>query len=417
MKPNVYLFNPTCELAVANGSANFMASAKLRRFEDELSTLPGILAQSNDLVIVDRQPSRQFIDQLENAGFLPPLYRPMENILSDPSCMPDKIGFLFPWGWSPSAHKLMQPFKSICSSDFLNSPVAEWQEIQHELYSRRSSLDILTRIITNNNFCNVLTLNDLPEICTNHNDILRLQQKWGKVVVKAPWSASGRGLQVLRPNEYNQTNRQVISGILKQQGYVVTGPWHNKELDLSFQFFSFGNGRIEYKGLTSFSTDLAGHYLSNFIQEFPTDLNPEIEEFLKQNIPEIKNALQETLIISDYSSRYYGWLGVDAMIFRSDQGDLIFHPCLEINCRFTMGAVALSLRNHVAEYSNGEFRITHGKNGDFFEFCREMTKKEPMILDDGRIVAGFLPLTPVLPDCSFAAYLRAKRKNEISRNK
>ena len=71
----------------------------------------------------------------------------------------------------------------------------------------------------------------------------------------------------------------------------------------------------------------------------------------------------------------------------------------------------------MAEYSNGEFRLTHGKNGDFFEFCREMTKKEPLILDDERIVAGFLPLTPVLPDCSFGAYLRAKRKNEISRNK
>ena len=254
MKPNVYLFNPTCELAVANSSANFMASANLRRFEDELSTLPGILAQPNDLVIVDRQPPQQFKDQLESAGFLPPLYRPMENFLSDPSFMPDEIGFLFPWGWSPSAHKLLHPFKSACSFDFLNSPVADWHEIHRELYSRRSSLDILTGIITNSNLCNILTLNDLPEICTNHDDIIRLQQKWGQVVVKAPWSASGRGLQVLRPNEYNQTNRQVISGILKQQGYVVAGPWHNKVFDLSFQFFSFGNGRIEYKGLTSFST-------------------------------------------------------------------------------------------------------------------------------------------------------------------
>ena len=415
MKPNVYLFNPTCELAVANGSANFMASAKLRRFEDDLSTLPGILAQPNDLVIVDRQPSRQFIDQLESAGFIPPLYRPKENILSDPSCMPDEIGFLFPWGWCPSAHKLLQPFKSACSSDYLTSPVAEWQEIQRELYSRRSSLDILTGIITNSNLCNILTLNDLPEICIRHDDIIRLQQKWGKVVVKAPWSASGRGLQVLRPNEYNRTNRQVISGILKQQGYVVAGPWHNKELDLSFQFFSFGNGRIEYKGLTSFSTDLAGHYLSNFIQEFPTDLTPEIEEFLKQNIPDIKNALQETIIRSDYSSRYYGWLGVDAMIFRSDQGDLKFHPCLEINCRFTMGAIALKLRDQLAEGTVGDFKILHGKVGYFSEYCRVMRLNEPLISENGKIAEGFIPLTPACPDCSFGAFLRVTRKNEITK--
>jgi len=413
MKPNIYLFNPTCELAVANGSANFMASAKLRLFEEDLSTLPGILAQPNDLVIADRQPSQQFIDKLECAGFLPPLYRTMENFLSDPSCIPDEIGFLFPWGWSPSAHKLLQPFKSACSSDFLNSPVAEWHEIQRELYSRRSSLDILTGIITNGNLCNVLTLNDLPEICTNNDDIVRLQQKWGQVVVKAPWSASGRGLQVLRPNEYNQTNRQVISGILKQQGYVVAGPWHKKVFDLSFQFFSFGNGNIEYKGLTSFSTDRAGHYVSNNIQEFPPNLNPEIEEFLKQNIPDIKNALQETIIRSDYSSRYYGWLGADSMIFRSDQGDLKFHPCLEINCRFTMGAIALKLRDQLAEGTFGDFKILHGKAGYFSEYCREMTLNEPLISENGKIAEGFIPLTPACPDCSFGAFLRVTRKNEI----
>ena len=411
MKPNVYLFNPTCELAVANSSANFMASANLRRFEDELSTLPGILAQPNDLVIVDRQPPQQFKDQLESAGFLPPLYRPMENFLSDPSCIPDEIGFLFPWGWSPSAHKLLQPFKSACSSDFLNSPVAEWHEIQRELYSRRSSLDILTGIITNGNLCNVLTLNDLPEICTNHDDIIRLQQKWGQVVVKAPWSASGRGLQVLRPNEYNQTNRQVISGILKQQGYVVAGPWHNKVFDLSFQFFSFGNGNIEYKGLTSFSTDRAGHYVSNNIQEFPPDLNPEIEEFLKQNIPEIKNALHDTLNRSNYSSDYYGWIGADAMIFRSDQGDLKFHPCLEINCRFTMGAVALSLRDHLASGSTGKFRISQGTEGQFQQFCREKAKKESIIVESGKIIHGFLPLTPYLPNSHFGAFMSIRSNN------
>ena len=412
MNPDIYYFNPTCELAVANGSPNFMASAKLRGFEYELSTLPGILAQPKDLVIVDRQPTQQFIDQREGAGFLIPAYRTIDDLLSDQSFLSAEKSFLFPWGWSPSAHNLLQPFKSVCSSDFLNSPVSEWKEIHRELYSRKSSLDILSRITANNNSHILLTSNDLPGICNDHDAIIRLQQKWGKVVVKAPWSASGRGLQVLRSNEYNQTNRQVISGILKQQGYVVVGPWHDRVLDLSFQFFSFGNGNIEYKGLTSFSTDQTGHYAGNYIQEFPPDLAQEIDAFLKQNITEIQTGIQAVLIKSDYSTDYYGWFGVDAMIFRSAKGDLKFHPCLEINCRFTMGAIALSLRDHLAEGSNGEFKILYGKAGYFYEYCREMRKKEPLLSGHGKIVTGFLPLTPARRDCSFGAYLRVRRNNE-----
>ncbi|MEI6141924.1 MAG: hypothetical protein WCP85_21815, partial [Mariniphaga sp.] len=238
-----------------------------------------------------------------------------------------------------------------------------------------------------------------------HEQIIALQQRWGKIVVKAPLSSSGRGLQVLRPNEYNQTNRQVISGFLKQQGFVMCEPWHQKVLDLSFQFFSFGNGKIEYRGLTTFSTDPKGHYTGTYIQELPPKLQPELKEFLDQNLPELERSLLQVLSLSDYSTYYYGWLGIDALIFKSENGKLKIHPCLEINCRFTMGAIALRLRDHLSECSTGEFRIMHGKEGDFEQYCSDMKIKEPMIVDNGKLVKGFLSLTPPLPNCVFGAWI------------
>ena len=412
MKPDIYLFNPTCELAVANCSVNYMAPAQLRKFENELSTLPWILASSQDIILVDKVPSQQFTDQLETAGFSHPIFQPLESALSDTTFISAEKGFLFPWGWSPAAHKLLSPLKPGCCPDFINSPVAEWHDVHCELYSRKSALTILERIINEYHLGNILSLTDIPEICTSHEQIIALQHKWGKVVVKAPWSSSGRGLQILRPNEYNQTNHQVITGYLKQQGFVIVEPWHNKILDLSFQFFSFGNGKIEYRGLTTFSTDHSGRYIGNYLQELPPDLTPELKEFLSENLDEVKLALTKKLTFSDYSTGYYGWFGVDALIFRSPDGKLKFHPCLEINCRFTMGAVALNLRNHLREQSVGEFRITHGKEGDFAQFCEEMTCKEPLIADSGNIVSGFLPLTPPLPDNSFGAYLSIKKMKE-----
>ena len=408
MKPDIYFFNPTCELAVANGSANFMASAQLRQFENELSTLPWILARPEDIVLVDQLPPQQFTNQLESAGFRLPTFIRTEFGLTDPTFLGEEKGFLYPWGWSPAAHKLLSPLKSGCCSEFLNSPVADWRNVHRELYSRYSSLKILKKILENDISNNLLSINDLPEICTNHEQIIALQQKWGKIVVKSPLSSSGRGLQILRPNEYNQTNRQVITGFFRQQGYVVVEPWHNKVLDLSFQFFSQGNGTIEFRGLTSFSTDLAGRYIGNFIQELPLDLAPDVNEFLLQNISKIRDALHNTLIASNYSTNYYGWLGVDALIWKSTDGKLKFHPCLEINCRFTMGAIALSLRSHLAERSTGEFRIMHGKEGHFAQFCEEMSEKEPLIIDTGKIISGFLHVTPDSPESSFEAFISVK---------
>jgi hypothetical protein len=405
MKPDIYLFNPTCELAVANGSLNFMAPAQLRRFENELSTLPWILADRKDTVLVDQIPSQQFTDRLESAGFLLPAFRETRSSLSDNEFLSGQKGFLFPWGWSPAVHKLLSPLKSGCCPKFLNSPVAEWREIHHDLYSRKSALDVLQSITEQQISDQWLSCDDLPEICTNQEQIIALQQRWGKVVVKAPWSSSGRGLQILRQNEFNQTNRQVISGFLKQQGYVVVGPWHDKLLDLSFQFFSFGNGVIEYRGLTTFSTDQKGHYTGNFIRELPAGRPPELNEFIQQNIPAAEKVLKLALQASEYSTNYFGWLGVDALIWKSSDGKLKFDPCLEINCRFTMGAIALNIRRHLSELSSGEFRIMHGKEGQFAQFCAEMMKKDPLIIDNGKIVRGFLPLTPDSPGVLFGAWI------------
>jgi hypothetical protein len=281
-------------------------------------------------------------------------------------------------------------------------------DTHRELYSRKTALEVLKNILADCRSDDLLFFNDLPEICITHEQIIALQHRWGKIVVKAPWSSSGRGLQILRPNEYNQTNREVISGFLKQQGFVMCEPWHQKVLDFSFQFFSYGNGKIEYRGLTTFSTDPKGHYMGTFIQELPPKLQPELKEFLDHKLPELESSLLQVLSLSNYSTAYYGWLGVDALVYKSANGNLKVHPCLEINCRFTMGAIALYLRNHLAEGSSGEFRIMHNKEGDFAQFCNEMKVNDPLNVENGKMGQGFLPLTPPLPNGVFGAWIQIK---------
>jgi len=385
-----------------------MAPANLRKFENELSSLPCLLAQREDIVLTQMVPDQQFTERLEKAEFTLPVFQTIESLLSDPVLLSKDKGFLFPWGWSPAAHKRLSPLKAGCSQEFLNSPVCDWRDIHRELYSRKSALTILQSIVNEANLDFLLKTSDIGEVCTDHDQIIALQQKWGKVVVKAPWSSSGRGLQILRPDQYNQTNRQVITGYLRQQGFVVVEPWHNKVLDLSFQFFSFANSRIEFMGLSSFSTDQSGRYIGNYLQELPPVLAPDLQYFLNQTIGKVTLAIKKALNESCYSTDYYGWLGVDAIIFRTTDGKLHFHPCIEINCRFTMGAIALSLRTHLSDGSTGEFRIMHGKEGDFAQFSEQKRGNEPLVIESGRIVSGYLSVTPELSESNFGAYISVK---------
>jgi hypothetical protein len=217
-------------------------------------------------------------------------------------------------------------------------------------------------------------------------------------------------LQILRQNEYNQSNHQVITGILNQQNFVICEPWHHKVNDLSLQFFSNGKGQIEYKGTTTFTTDSKGHFTGNYIQELPPDLPRELKEFIQLNLKQIEYTLIQSLNKSRFSTGYFGWLGVDVLIYKSENGNFRIHPCVEINCRLTMGAIALSLRKHLAENSTAEFRIMHGKEGAFAQFCEEKEKNAPLITENSKIVRGILPLTSPTPTSVFGVWIEVSER-------
>ena len=48
MAENIFYFNPTCELAIANGSFSYMPPRLLRDFEQDCASLPFLFASPND---------------------------------------------------------------------------------------------------------------------------------------------------------------------------------------------------------------------------------------------------------------------------------------------------------------------------------------------------------------------------------
>ena len=191
--------------------------------------------------------------------------------------------------------------------------------------------------------------------------------------------------------------------MLNQQGFVTVGPWHDKVIDISYQFEASA-GKISYKGRTFLENDPKGRYIRNYLSE-DVDIQDDVLSFLRDHNEEVVALLTEALRQSKFSSLYEGWIGVDAIIYLNEKGLMKFHPMLEINGRFTMGAIALKLRKHLALGSIGFLQIFYSKTSNFQAFCKNQESGKPLIMKDHQILSGFLPLTPPLPNHHFGAYL------------
>jgi len=410
MFSDVYLFNPTNELAIANGDPNYMPPKRLIQFEKDLSTLPMFFASSGDVVLVHEVPSDDFVSLWRRTGKELPTFLKEDAALTARQFCQQPKGFLYPWGWSPAVHRRLSPLKDSCSDEFQNSPVANWTVDSRDIYSRKAAAEVLRKVLIDagpNDW--LLPEGSCPVSCTELDEIIALQSRWGRSVVKSPWSASGRGIQMLRENEFNRSNQQVISGFLNQQGFVMVEPWLGKVADLSLQFYSEGKGEVAYRGQTSFLTDASGRYLGNYISEIPPGLLDEESNFLSEHLPLVRQLLQDNLSGSDFSSKYVGWLGVDMLLYRDGENSLRLHPCLEINCRYNMGALTLKLSELISPESAGHWEINFGKPGQFNRDMTEQMSRFPARIVNGKIVEGILPMAPPTDNAQFSAWLKVIR--------
>ena len=403
MLPDIYLFNPTCETAIAKGSPYYTAPSILRNFESDLSYLPVWLADEKDQVLIQGQISEDFELKMRSLGFRLPEVIQLDKALSDPGWLGQSRGWLYPWGWSPAAVRLFKDAFPSCSEEFKASNVARWQASHKILYSRLTSMQLLGEIVENSAVDWLPEIFAVPVICISLEEIYFQINLSVQTVVKSPLSSSGRGLLLFPNPDLKKKNDEVLGGMLRQQGFVTVEPWLDKVVDLSFQFYS-RNGEITYRGCTFFETDDKGRYLRTFLND-KSNATPEVNDFLKLHHAEVVDLLQKALKSSGYRSLYEGWIGVDAIVFRTETGKLKLQPMVEINGRFTMGAVALKIRDHLVPNADGFLQIIYSKSGNFLDFCQKQENFRPLKIIDGKIASGFLPLTPPLETHHFGAYI------------
>ncbi|MBL7969239.1 MAG: hypothetical protein JNK09_19710 [Prolixibacteraceae bacterium] len=398
----VFYFNPTCELAVANGSFSYMPPLLLQEMETDLSILPLVFAGANDFILSPTIPSSEFISQLKDVGFELPNFRTLPELES----LPDRsIHSLFPWGWSPAAHFILKNLKQKCSDEFKLSPVFEWNDFSRKLFERKTALSFLSGLLKKEHLEWFVSNDQIGRVITNCEQVEEFLPHQNGVVLKAPLSSSGRGIQIIRKQTLNASNRQWISGVLKQQLYLIVEPFLDKVADLSFQFFIRYQSEVDYLGYSFFETNSNGQYKGTLINPDLQDIFPDIETSgIEKMLQSTAQILTRALKSSNYFSNYDGYLGVDALIFR-ENNEIKIQPCLEINCRMNMGILALLLARKVHPDSKGKFMLFYGAPGEYLNLVNEQNNCYPLKVVENKLMQGFLSLTEPGNKTKFGAYI------------
>ena len=401
---DIYLFNPTCEYAIANGNENWQPNRLLQKMEYDLSALPLFFAKKNDFVLVDKIPSPEFIELLVQLGIEIPNFILKNEAINNQQFINLPKNKMLPWGWSPAVHKLLFPFKESCSVEFQQSPVFNRTHEHRKITSRKFAADILNQLQTKITADYILPVEFAPKVCITQNDFETCILQWGKVMVKAPWSSSGRGLQPITKTPVHPKVWEKVMGIVKEQGFAIAEPYLNKALDLAF-LFVLKKGKVDLLGISNFCTNKKGQYEGNWLNGLPRTLEKRVLEFADFVIREIRQPLINTIENSEMAIFYEGVFGVDTLTYFDENQSLKINPCLEINVRHTMGLLSLRLEKIIKQNKKGVYRIYYQPGTSFYTFKKEMEIQYPLRISENKIESGFFAVTDADKDSLFGAYI------------
>ena len=317
------VFNPEHDLALAANLSNFTAPHAGRQLRADLGFIPAIWAAANDFVLVEN------VEDAERR-FLRLTRRPFGRFIGKEQICKHHFSAVDVWGWDLAIRAYLLRW----GVDAGIMPTVTQIDAIRQLSHRRYAMQLLERLQMSGAIGSSCETDQM-------SDITGRLDSGEHLVVKAPWSSSGRGVRFM-DGDMNIYDSGWLRHIIEKQGSVMVEPYYNKVKDFGMEFVSDGNGTVRYVGLSLFQTS-NGAYTGNILAS-----EEEKETAISHYIPiDLLKAVQQKICIEMgalLKDRYTGAFGIDMMVIRRDDGDgFLLHPCVEINLRRTMGHVAISL--------------------------------------------------------------------------
>ncbi len=366
--PSVFVFNPFAEGFIARSRA-FTPAKHQAQLARDLANLPQFLCRQDDVVLVERRPSVEFLSGLKQAGFALPEFvewgagrsRALEELAQR------KLGRLQPWAWGPDSLELLAPLlpgvtgERRSAGERFNAGVAE-------LYSKSWSAAFLGRWLKSVSACEWLcdekeagvSVETLPAAL---EAIARIRDRGHhRIVVKEALGLAGSNAIRLWEPELLDTQRRWMEGAFKRGQRLVIEPWLEREFDFSAQLEMGGDG-LRLCGYTGLFNDRKGQFEANvaapnFARRLPAPVlgllgpdatPPELHDLFARLFATLGTELKRV--------NFQGPVGIDAFIHRAAGGRARLKPVVEINPRYTMGRLTLELMKQVAPGSHGRFSL------------------------------------------------------------
>lgn len=396
----MYLFNPENDLALANFTPNYTPPASAIRMAEELAVLPiwyggeDVTGKNNcdTKVVAGGELNRSFLEAVKKI-------LPVEASLvsfSDIALYPHLK--IVPWGWNPALRRKL--ISEGVSQGLLPSP--EELACLRKYSNRQCAVEILQELrAEGEGFCGE------SHFFTDTEELyIWLESLSGNKVLKMPLSGSGKGLIWILEG-ITDKQRDWCRRIVREQGGVVAEPVLTKVQDFAMEFY-LHEGTVCFVGYSMFSAAASGAYMGN---ELLSDIR--IEEKLSKFVSvELLRRLRN-LLVKKLLSRfplYTGYAGVDMMVCETSAGYCI-QPCVEINMRMNMGIVARIFHNrYMYPDAEGHFVVDYFKKPeDALSFHKKMQRESPLKVENGKILSGYLSLTPVTKTTGYIAYVSVLR--------
>jgi hypothetical protein len=317
------VFNPEHDLALAANLSNFTAPHAGRQLRADLGYIPAIWAADDDCVLVENTEDAE-------RRFLRLTRRPFGRFVDKKHIRKYDFAEIDVWGWDLAIRAFLLRWGV---DDRILPSVTQIDAIR-ELSHRRYAMQLLERLQMPGTIGKSLEVNQVETI-------LNLLHDGEQLVVKAPWSSSGRGVRFMEGG-MNIYDSGWLRHVMSRQGSVMVEPYYNKVKDFGMEFVSDGCGTVSYVGLSLFQTS-NGAYTGNILASEEEKMSI-LSRYISTDLIE---EIQQKICVGMgalLKGKYAGAFGIDMMVVRRDDGDGFWlHPCVEINLRRTMGHVAISL--------------------------------------------------------------------------
>jgi uncharacterized ferritin-like protein (DUF455 family) len=429
--PSVFIFNPFAEGRIAEGKT-FNPTKHQAQLARDLENLPQFLCRQDDIVLTNQKPSVEFLSQIKSAGFPLPEFVEIKNVrdLKD-----RKLGSLRPWAWGPDSFALLKPIFASVTGERRDDKKRFNPEIA-QLYSKTWSANFLRKLISSK-LREHVWLCDENEIGSSVNSvkeafaaIAKIRARGHhKIVVKEAFGVAGSNALRLFEPDILPTQLRWLENKFARKRELVVEPWLERELDFSIQLEMSASG-LKLCGYTGLQCDARGQFVANFAESHhhkripakiislfaePKDISNQLLEFYGEVFSALETELRKV--------EFTGPIGIDAFVYRAENGVVKLKPIVEINPRYTMGRVLVELMRQTFQNSFGSFRLVNAAQlraegfENFPAYAQMLAEKFPLQLEGGplpRIRAGALCLNdPATAQVCLAVFQVSRRAPEI----